>query len=218
MRIGLATAGNRRTDNPRSLSHSWRGVIRCQLPNESRSCRRSRVSQPRRRDGTIQKLVYSTIERTAAAICTQADCPSALVDGRGKHEVFERRHGFGSGGPVCERVSGSPSLARRASKGFALNHGRRSLVKIEEKKIEEKEQDRVLSSRLITLSPRLRVGLVLSDGLLLGYLRPKTMMVMSSFCGWPLANLRTSARIVLPSSSAWPPLLAAMSPRSRSTP
>ena len=200
MRIGLATAGNRRTDNPRSLSHSWLGVIRCQLPNESRSCRRSRVSQPRRRDGTIQKLVYSTIERTVDAICTQADCPSALVDGRGKHEVFERRHGFGSGSPVCERVSGSPSLARRASKQGLRAQSRSSRAR--EDRREEKEQDRVLSSRLITLSPRLRVGLVLSDGLLLGYLRPKTMMVMSSFCGWPLANLRTSARIVLPSSSA----------------
>ncbi len=50
------------------------------------------------------------------------------------------------------------------------------------------------------------------------HLRPKTMMVMSSFWGRPLANLRTSARMTLPSASAWPPVLAFISSRRRSTP
>ena len=50
------------------------------------------------------------------------------------------------------------------------------------------------------------------------HLRPKTMMVMSSFWGLPLANLRTSARMTLPRASACPPVLAFISSRSRSTP
>ena len=34
-------------------------------------------------------------------------------------------------------------------------------------------------------------------------LRPKVMIVMSSFCGWPAAWLRTSASRALPNSSAF---------------
>lgn len=48
--------------------------------------------------------------------------------------------------------------------------------------------------------------------------RPNTMMVMSSFCGRPLACLRTSARITFPSSSALPAVLAWINSRRRSIP